>query len=337
MRKMRLLLFPFSGIYYLITLTRNKLYDAGILKSKKYNLPIICVGNLSVGGTGKTPMTEFVIKLLKDDYKVATLSRGYGRTTRGYLDVTSSSNALEVGDEPLQFAKKFDAVQVAVCERRQEGIRVLLNKRIAPELIVLDDAYQHRSVEAGLNILLTSYGDLYCDDYVLPAGNLREPRVGANRADIIVVTKCPSNLETDEMEAVRQSLKVQAHQRLFFSKIIYDDCVYNVQESFQLNRLKVAKVTVVTGIANPAPFIKYLRGQGLSFDHKPYKDHHNFTVSDLELLDSLDCILTTEKDYVRLQPLLTMKKIYYLPIRLNFFQFENEISETIREFVRKTI
>ncbi|WP_396597263.1 tetraacyldisaccharide 4'-kinase [Dokdonia sp. R86516] len=333
MRKLRLLLFPVAGIYYLVTLTRNKLYDTGVFKSKKYNIPVICVGNLSVGGTGKSPMTEFVVRLLLDDYRVATLSRGYGRKTKGYLDVNPANEATTVGDEPLQFAQKFKNIQVAVCEDRQTGIETLLSKVNAPELVVLDDAYQHRKVEAGFYILLTAYSDLYSNDFLLPAGNLREPRAGADRADVIVVTKCPENLSPKEQAFIVASLDVNKTQQVYFSTISYDEKVYSALGSVPLNRLKVKNVTLVTGIANPKPFSAYLASQGLSFSHEAYGDHHNFTNSEINELDKLDCILTTEKDYVRLRPLLKMKDLYYLPIKAHFIDGEELLTADIKNFV----
>lgn len=333
MRKLRLLLFPVAGIYYLVTLTRNKLYDTGIFKSKKYDIPVICVGNLSVGGTGKSPMTEFVVRLLHHDYKVATLSRGYGRKTKGYLDVHPENQATMVGDEPLQFAQKFKNIQVAVCEDRQTGIETLLSKVNAPEVIVLDDAYQHRKVEAGFYILLTAYSDLYSNDFLLPAGNLRESRAGASRADVVVVTKCPENLSSQEQVSIVDSLNVNKTKQVYFSTISYDEKVYSALGPVQLNRLKVKKVTLVTGIANPKPLSEYLTSQGLSFSHEAYGDHHNFTSSEIEMLDKLDCILTTEKDYVRLRPLLKMSDLYYLPIKAQFLDGEELLSEEIKNFV----
>ncbi|WP_339850036.1 tetraacyldisaccharide 4'-kinase [uncultured Dokdonia sp.] len=333
MRKLRLLLFPVAGIYYLVTLTRNKLYDTGIFKSKKYDIPVICVGNLSVGGTGKSPMTEFVVRLLQDNYRVATLSRGYGRKTKGYLDVHPENKATMVGDEPLQFAQKFKNIQVAVCEDRQTGIETLLSKVNAPEVIVLDDAYQHRKVEAGFYILLTAYSGLYSNDFLLPAGNLREPRAGASRADVVVVTKCPENLSSQEQASIVDSLNVNNTQQVFFSTISYDEQVYSVLGPVPLNRLKVKNVTLVTGIANPKPLSVYLASQGLSFSHEAYGDHHNFTSSEIEMLDTLDCILTTEKDYVRLRPLLKMSDLYYLPIKAQFLDGEELLSEEIKNFV----
>src|SRR5690606_12215617 len=216
MKLLRKILFPFSLLYGGITAQRNWFYDIGLLISKAYDFPVICVGNLSTGGTGKSPMIEFLISFLKDEHKIAVLSRGYKRKTTGFREVLKTSMVEEVGDEPLQFKQKFPEVTVAVCEDRQTGIEKLQK---TAEVILLDDAFQHRKVKASLNILLTSFDKLYSNDCMLPAGNLREPKFGAKRADIIVVTKCPENIENTKMEAIKRRLKPKPHQEIYFSKI----------------------------------------------------------------------------------------------------------------------
>lgn len=333
MRKLRLLLFPFAGLYYLVTFVRNTLYDKGIFSFKSYNIPVICVGNLSTGGTGKSPMTEYVIRLLKNDFRVATLSRGYGRTTKGYLDVTKDARATQVGDEPLQFAQKFKDVQVAVCESRQLGIETLLAKPVAPEVVILDDAFQHRKVKAGFYILLTSYNDLYCDDFLLPVGNLREPRHGSHRAKAVVVTKCPEDLSPQEQQKISQKLKLAKEQSLYFAKIVYDELLHSKNEKITIDVIKDKKVTVVTGIANPASFLSYLSHKNVTFDHKSYSDHHNFTEKEIAALDTLECIITTEKDYMRLHLLLTKATLYYIPICIDFIVNKNRFDLAINEYV----
>ncbi|MDA8769201.1 tetraacyldisaccharide 4'-kinase, partial [Winogradskyella sp.] len=192
MKILRILLFPIVPIYFFVTWLRNRLYDSGVKSSKSYGFPVICVGNLSTGGTGKSPMVEYLIRLLQTDKKVATLSRGYKRVTKGFLLADESVNVDMVGDEPYQFYKKFDNIYIAVDEDRQHGIIELRNFKPQPEVILLDDAYQHRKVKAGFNILLTSFGKLYTNDMVLPTGDLREPMSGAKRADVIIITKSPS-------------------------------------------------------------------------------------------------------------------------------------------------
>lgn len=332
MKKLRFLLFPMAGIYSLITHMRNKLFDLKILKSKSYDIPIICIGNLSTGGTGKSPMTEYVIRLLIKNYRVATLSRGYGRKSSGYLDVFSDDKATLVGDEPLQFARKFKEVQVAVCEDRQTGIETLLSKNSPPEVIILDDAFQHRKVEAGLNIVLTSYGDLYVDDYVLPMGNLREPKIGASRADLVLVTKCPKGMTLEEQQTISSKLNLTASQNLYFSTIVYDETVHSEWDSVTLNSLKVKNVTLVTGIANPKPLVNFLKHYGLSFEHKSFKDHHNFSESEIKELETLDAIVTTEKDFVRLRSSLKMKNLFYIPINTEIIGNATSLDNTILDF-----
>ena len=237
MRQLRKILFPFSAVYYVITLLRNFLYARGILSSKKYDFPLICVGNLSTGGTGKTPMTEYILRLLKDRQTVATLSRGYGRNTKGYITVTPELNAGQVGDEPLQFARKFPNVFVAVCEDRQEGIAQLKTRFPSIKTIILDDAFQHRKVVPSYSIVLTSYNDLYSDDFVLPAGNLREPRYGANRADCIVITKCPSNLSKEERSRIEVQLRLKEGQSVYFSYIRYNEVAISKEDEVSLEVL----------------------------------------------------------------------------------------------------
>ncbi len=336
MKWLRLILFPFSMIYYLITLTRNKMYDNGMLSSKKYDFPIICVGNLSTGGTGKSPMTEYLIRLFKDNNKTATLSRGYGRKTKGYLQVKPSQRASEVGDEPLQFAQKFPNTFVAVCEDRQVGITQIEADYGTPEVLILDDAYQHRRVQAGFHILLTAYGDLYIDDYMLPSGNLRESRNGVSRADVVVVTKCPTELSRDEQRTIEMRLSLSANQKLFFSAIRYSDVIFSEKEPLALKEMGEQSFVLVTGIANPKPLVNYLRSNGLSFTHEAFKDHHIFAQSELEKLDKHRLILTTEKDYMRLRGQLKNAQLYYLPITVEFLNGQQEFDHKLQEFVNPT-
>lgn len=331
MNLLRKLLFPFSLLYGGITALRNLLYDKDLLKSKTYNLPIICVGNLSTGGTGKSPMIEFLISFLKDDHKIAVLSRGYKRKTSGFRYVLLKSAVEEVGDEPLQFKQKFPQITVAVCEDRQTGIEKLQK---SAEVILLDDAFQHRKVKASLNILLTSFDHLYSSDCMLPAGNLREPKFGADRAQIIVVTKCPEDIDRAKMEEIKRKLKPKPYQEIYFSKIGYSSQIKNEAESKELAYLKNRKFLLVTGIANPKPLIEFLKSKGLSFETKSFPDHHNFSNSEMEQLQLHKLILTTEKDFMRLQPLAVKTEIYYLPIKTILLnnaesQFRNRINESL--------
>ena len=315
MSKARKLLYPFSLLYGGVTALRNKFYDNRIFESQTYGLPVIAVGNLSVGGTGKTPMVEYLIKLLKQDHKVATLSRGYKRSSKGFHLLKGSETAVEVGDEPLQFKNKFPEVLVAVDENRSHGIEQLLQNSTPPDLILLDDAFQHRKVKAGLYILLTPYQNLYSGDLVLPAGDLREPRAGAKRADIVIVTKCPEDLSAEEQKKVASKLKLQERQELYFSSINYSEEVIGEERKLQLQELQKRHFTLVTGIANPKPLVAYLQQKGLDFDHIAFPDHHNFSILEIKELQSKGLILTTEKDYMRLKNDISEEDLFYLPIQ----------------------
>jgi tetraacyldisaccharide 4'-kinase len=331
---LRKILFPFAILYGLITSIRNFLFDKGVLKSYAFDLPIIAVGNLSVGGTGKTPQIEYLIRLLFDQYKVATLSRGYKRQSQGFILADASSNAALLGDEPFQFYNKFPTVQVAVDANRKNGIEQLLSQSVKPEVILLDDAFQHRKVKAGFYILLTSYGDLYSDDYMLPTGNLRECRSGAQRANIIVVTKCPSNLSLEEQKHISDKLKISLGQELYFSSIEYDEYVYSENKKIKLTEIHDADKLLLAGIAKPEPFFSYL--QQANELCLTFPDHHHFDEKDiLNIIDKSQnkIIITTEKDYVRLKGSIPAEKLFYLPIRSSFLSG----SGTSGEFFNKTI
>jgi len=330
---LRYILFPIVPVYYVVTWLRNIFYDKGILKSKTYDFPIICVGNLSVGGTGKTPMIEYLIRLLKDEKRIATLSRGYKRKTEGFILADEQATANTLGDEPFQFYKKFqNQIQVAVDADRQKGIKNLMNQDIIPEIILLDDAFQHRKVNAGLNILLSTYDNLYVNEWVLPTGNLREPKSSANRAHIIVVSKCPEYLNVSQKERIINKIKPKAYQRVFFSGISYANEVYSEEKSLSLNALN--DFTLVTGIANNKPLLNHLRGKRLNFDHLNFKDHHNFTKKDVELISRKSIIITTEKDYVRLYQREDLKdKLFYLPIEISIDNSE-DFNSLVKTFVK---
>ena len=324
MKFIRVLLFPVVPIYFLITWVRNKMYDFGWLSSKSYDLPIICVGNLSTGGTGKSPTIEYLIRLLHKDYKLATLSRGYKRTTKGFQIGDESCNASQIGDEPFQFYRKFKDITVAVDSDRQNGIANLITK-VNPDLILLDDAFQHRKVNPGFSILLTSYDNLYTKDIVLPTGNLREPRSGARRAHCIVVTKCPHTISNSDKARIVSELNPKTKQQVFFSRIVYSNMLLSKGEDIQLEQLKSNPITIVTGIANPKPMLDFLKTEGVVYEHLAYADHHQFSLSEIEMLKKKKVILTTEKDYVRLQDHFDSAdatKLYYLPIHFQIDDHE---------------
>lgn len=340
MKLVRFLLFPFAVLYDLITSIRNLFYDRGIFKSTSFKVPIIAVGNLSVGGTGKTPQIEYLIKLLQKDNKVAVLSRGYKRKTEGYILLNDSHSAEDVGDEPLQFFKKFSNIQVAVDAKRTNGITKLLSQKNKPNLILLDDAFQHRKVTAGFYILLTKFNDLYSDDFLLPTGNLRESKRGAQRANLIVVTKCPSNLSEAIKNKITQKLKPKGNQRIFFTSISYADGLKG-EAKISINKLMNYEVVLVTGIANPNPMLVYLNKLKVKYRHINFPDHHNFTENDIQKIKSqLDAIsssnkmiLTTEKDYMRLAS--KIDGLYYLPIETNFLENSDNFDKEIKEFVKR--
>lgn len=314
MKFLRYILFPIVPVYFVITWLRNKLYDYNIKTFKKYNTPIICVGNLSVGGTGKTPMIEYLINNLKSDYKIATLSRGYKRSTKGFQLADLLSTASTIGDEPFQFYSKFkNDIYVAVDSNRQNGIASLLNLSVKPEVILLDDAYQHRKVKAGFNILLTTYNNPFFKDWVLPTGDLREPKSGAKRADVIIVTKCPEGISNLDKSFIEKQIKPKTNQNVFFSSIVYSDTVFSENGTKKVTDLK--PFTLVTGIANAEPLVEFLKAKGLQFKHENFPDHYNFKSEDVLRLEKNDLIITTEKDFMRLKDVEKLKdKLFYLPI-----------------------
>ena len=337
MKLLRKILFPFVPIYYVVTWLRNIGYDLGWKTSKSYELPVICVGNLSTGGTGKTPTIEYLIRLLKTQYKVATLSRGYKRETSGFIIAGEHATASSIGDEPFQFYKKFDDIIVSVDGNRQRGISELLKTNM-PNVILLDDAFQHRKVKAGFNILLTSYNQLYSDDMVLPTGNLREPKSGAKRADLILVTKCPENLSMAEKENIEKRLKPLQHQSVFFSSICYSDTIHSVNETIGLEALRGQSISLVTGIANPKPLLNYLERKSMTFEHLSYADHHVFKPAEIDYLKTKELILTTEKDYVRLKDHFEHNgpQLFYLPISFSIDD-EDEFDAIVLSYVSSNL
>jgi tetraacyldisaccharide 4'-kinase len=313
-------------------LIRNFLYDLRFFKSEAYNFPVICVGNLSVGGTGKSPMIEYLLGLLLPNYKVATLSRGYGRKTNGYREVTNVDKAKNVGDEPLQFKNNFNNAVIVVDENRRRGI-AKLKKNHNPDVILLDDAFQHRKVKAGLNILLTRYNDLYEDDFMLPTGNLREPTVGAERAKVIIVTKCPKDLTLEQQEVIKNKLEIRNYQRLFFSYISYNEHITNGKEEIDLKDLLGKDILLVTGIANPGSLCEYLSAKGISFKHFNFPDHHNFSSEEISKIAESKFIITTEKDFMRLKGQIENDKLFYLPINMKFIHDSKSFNNEIASFI----
>lgn len=334
MNVVRKILFPFSLLYGLITAIRNFLFDIGILKSFAFDVPTIVVGNLSVGGTGKSPQIEYLIRLLSPKYHVATLSRGYKRKTEGFILADGSATASTLGDEPYQFFSKFQSIQVAVDANRKNGIEQLLSQKRKPEIILLDDAYQHRKVRAGLYILLTTYNDLYCDDFVLPTGNLREFRSGAKRAKIVIVTKCPENLSSQEQAKIKAKLALNKEQELYFSYIKYDDFVFSANQKIARETIRTQQKVLIAGIAKPDSFFDFLKEENdicLSFP-----DHHDFSADDILQIRNKagnKLIVATEKDYVRLKNSLPEEQLFYLPIQSSFLNQGANFNKTICDYV----
>lgn len=332
MKNLRKILFPFSILYCIVTGVRNWLYDTNFLKSTAFATPIIAVGNLSVGGTGKTPMTEYIVRLFSQKISTAILSRGYGRKTKGFVLATPQTTMQEIGDEPFQYATKFQHVKVAVCEDRVKGVNIL--KKIFPEnkLIVLDDAYQHRKIKAGFYVLLSSYHDLFYNDWLLPMGNLRESISGIKRADVIVITKCPRDLSIELQDKIKKRISF-APERIFFSTIEYADFVTNGNENIK-RKIFNSDFLAVTGIAKPEYFYQEL---GISFvDALTFSDHHQFSDNDIQnILKKANGkkILTTEKDFMRLKGKIPMKQLYYLPISIKFLDKEEDFVKMLEKNV----
>ncbi|MBY0485861.1 MAG: tetraacyldisaccharide 4'-kinase [Flavobacteriaceae bacterium] len=331
---LRYLLFPFSVIYGVITSIRNFLFDSGILKSYAFDIPVIAVGNLSVGGTGKTPQIEYLIRLLSPNYKIATLSRGYKRKSKGFILADETSTAEILGDEPFQMHQKFPNIEVAVDANRKNGIEQLLSLHEKPNVILLDDAFQHRKVKAGFYILLSAYDDLFCNDFMLPTGNLRESRSGAKRANVIIITKCPKDLSELAQEKIKK--KIGLNCSIFFSYIDYDLEVYNEFESKKVSEIKNSDKILLAGIAKPQSFFSYLDN---SNDQKlEFPDHHHFTENDIQTIKNKannKLIITTEKDYVRLKK-QHWNNLYYLPIKSSFISDSDNFNQTILKYVGKS-
>jgi len=348
MKFFRILLFPFSIIYGLITKIRNKLFDWKILSSKKFSIPIISVGNLSVGGTGKTPHVDYLIRLLKGKYQIATLSRGYGRKTSGFILANVNSIDKEIGDEPLMYAKKHPSINVAVDGNRVRGIKKILEAQPETNVVLMDDAYQHLHVIPGLSILLTDYFALYTSDYLLPTGNLRESRKGAKRADIIVVTKTPKVFSPLDRRLIINKINPLPHQSVFFSYIKYGNFLPLLEKTNLLKVNAPSKILLFTGIANPSPFEEYLKRQCNELVSIKFKDHHQFTNENLKkirkkfesIFSNNKIIVTTEKDRMRLFSkqvfdVFADLPVYYVPIEIEFHK--DDLYKNIMDFDTKIL
>lgn len=348
-------LLPLSWLYGSGVWLRNKLFDIGYTPSKKYDMPVICVGNLAVGGTGKTPHTEYLIRLLcQQGLHVATLSRGYKRNSKGYLLADETSTAQQIGDEPCQMKNKFPYIQVAVDEKRCHGIEQLQKLDNPPiDVILLDDAYQHRHVKAGLNILLTDCQRLFCDDALMPAGRLREPQSRKDRAQIIIVTKCPQKMKPIDFKIISKKLRLYPYQQLYFTKLAYGALIPLFPQLANGNKMQRTlkgddQVLLVTGIASPTALLKEISAYVQHVDLLAFGDHHDFCAKDLQqikqrfacLKEGNRIIITTEKDAERLKLHPAMAEelkpfIYIIPIEIEFLQGQQSIfNQNIIDYVK---
>ena len=350
MELLRLLLLPFTLLYGLAVRLRNALFDARILPSESYKIPIISVGNLSVGGTGKTPHVEYLIRLLAPEYQLATLSRGYGRKTRGFRFAGENDNSATIGDEPAQFHHKFREISVFTDEVRRRGISNILKYHPDIDLLILDDAFQHRYVKPGLSILLTDYHKIFSNDYLLPYGTLREPINGAKRADIIVVTKTPSVLSPIERQQIISDISPTPEQKVLFSFVKYGTIksLWNQDEVLDINE-HWSVILLGAGIANPYPLEYELRNKCNDLIVMRYKDHHTYTKDDIDRIKSnysdiytrKKLLITTEKDAMRLlnpeiRSLAAELPFYYVPMEIEFHEKDKQLfDETILNYVRE--
>ena len=337
---MTFFLFPLAILYGCIIRARNVLFTIGFLKSQTFSLPLISVGNLSVGGTGKSVVVDYLLLRFASQYRLATLSRGYGRKTKGFRIGGITDTAQTLGDEPYQFLKKYPQVTVAVCEKRAIGVQLLMDTEKGLNAIILDDAFQHRWVKPQLQILTTTYQRPFIHDFLLPMGRLREPRKGKKRADIVLLTKTPTSTTSEDRSRALAALQLQPYQKGYCCSIGYASKLMGQQESIPWDAFKKKPFLLVTGIADATPLVGHLMSEGAQFDHLEYADHFDFDASSIQAMVSKAAtrpILTTEKDFGRLLGKLPpTQKIYYLPIRLQFFDdeatasFEQQIENALK-------
>ena len=343
MKPLRFILLPMSVIYWIATYIRNFLFDKNIFKSTEFDVPVINVGNLSMGGAGKTPHCEYIIELLRKDYKIALLSRGYGRKTVSYKEVEPTHPFLSVGDEPLQVKTKFPEITVSVENNRVKGILNLLYDHPETEVVLLDDAFQHRSIRPGLNILLTKYHDPFFNDYIFPVGNLRESSRGSKRADLIIVTKCPEHITERQKKTVESTVKANTNAIIYFTKISYGkiEPIFN-SPSISLNQS--LNILLVTGIASTEHITGKLKDDKLNFKHLKYRDHYPFSEKDADKISEIfdnfasgnkKIILTTEKDAMRIKNVEKFSKLpfFYIPIIIEFISEKESFDQKLKKYV----
>ena len=344
-------LLPLSWCYGLVVRFRNMLFDTSVLTSHDFTVPIISVGNITVGGTGKTPHVEYLIRLLHKQAKVAVLSRGYKRKSHGFIVAGNNSSAHDIGDEPFQMKKKYPDVTVAVDKDRVHGINMLIQQDANIDVILLADAYQHRYIKPGINILLVDYHRLIIYDKLLPAGRMREPLKGKDRADIVIVTKCPKDLKPMEFRVITKAMDLYPYQHLFFSTLDYGmltPLFSNQGLTLDNAQLKDRNILLLTGIASPRQLIEDMALLSTNITPLSYPDHHNFSQKDIRHINdtfaamkSPKCIVTTEKDAARIITLQGLsdevrKNIYVLPVNISFMlEQEDKFNENIIGYVRK--
>ena len=324
---MNFLLYPLSLIYNLYTSFRNFLFDLEIIDSIEYKIPTIGIGNLSTGGTGKSIVVDYIIGKFKNKNKITTLSRGYNRNTKGFIQASNMSTAYEIGDEPFQFYSKHPEINVVVCEDRRKGMNIILKNLPDTDLCIWDDVFQHRFVKPGLMILTTTFQYPFYKDEILPVGNLRENISSAKRADLIVVTKCPDNLSQKDKISFLESLNPNDNQKVFFSSLTYMQKIKSDSEEVDIDVLEDVDFILVTGIADSSYLVNFLKNKALTFKHLKYSDHYNFNKSSIDKITGLSLnkiILTTEKDFGRLRPKINNRDIYYIEVGLKFPKEINE-------------
>ncbi len=340
MKKLKFLLYPLSIIYGLYTSFRNFLFDLGIIDSIVYKIPTIGIGNLSTGGTGKSIIVDYIIEKHKNKKKITTLSRGYNRNTKGFIQASKKSTAYEIGDEPFQFYSKHPEINVVVCEDRRKGMNIILQNLPKTDFCIWDDVFQHRFVKPGLMILTTTFQFPFYKDEILPIGNLREDKKSAKRADFIVVTKCPDNLSRKDKDSFMESLNPIENQKVFFSSLTYLQKIKSESEEIDIEILNEENFILVTGIADSSYLVNFLKFKGLKFKHLKYSDHYNFNKSSVDKITEISAnkkILTTEKDFGRLKPKINNRDIYYIEVGLKFPNDinENNFDRCLEEYINK--
>lgn len=349
-----LFLYPISIIYRLITDFRNMLFDFGILKSEEFPVPVICVGNLTAGGTGKTPHIEYIIDLLRKDFKISVLSRGYKRKSKGFVVSEISSTVSDIGDEPFQISRKFPEIVVSVNNNRREGIRKILKMFPETNVILMDDGFQHRWVKPGFSVIVTDYNRLMTRDHIMPYGRLRENTNNRKRAGVIIVSKVPDRIENEEIAEITLELKYDTQQKIFFTSYLYGNLIPLFNKD-HLNEIPLEKTesastdaVLITGIATPQPLKKHIENYFRNVTHLEFPDHYCFDRNDIEKISSTfdglrsedKIIITTEKDATRLREFINIENslkgaIYYIPIKVLFHNNKHEFDNLIFEYVRK--